>query len=820
MNFDRKYATGTGADIIIPIPKADSSDFAIAADWTPAIGDVKISKDGGAAANIGTLPVFVTNIGWKFVFTNEELTAKRINVNVVDAATKVIKDQHLIIETYGHASAMHPFDKSNPINAAAGIVESNLKQINGNASKVTALATAINTDSNTVASDLKRIKSLAATVNNLEKDYDGSGYDKMSNFNGGKVYYNSLKGTAGTTFPTGTAKQPAADIMDARTIANARNLSEIMCNMEGGNATLSAAFEGKKLIGVSGWGSDAGVISLGGQAHARNIFKHLSITGNVDGYYNKFIECLMQDFKILTGNDDIFLLMCNIIGSLWPTGDHTLISKSFFGYDSTLLNDFVTVVCDVLSTDSKIFNIIDCAGKIKITSLTAAGAGINLYGFKGEIIIDSTCNNGTINIKGGGGKITQGQTGSCVVNVNGFDYGLTQQEIRDSMKLTPSTGDPGIGSADTEEWDGVYFEDLTGYTGTAYPIGRKTKPSDNMNDAGNIMSGNNINTMFIRLPGGSTVTPARSNSRFIGDYTYKGLVSIYGAGGGTFNYWEGLKIRMYYDNGKSYFYKCLFSQDLYTTDSDNIFDNCILDCANGIRPYTAWFFKTCYFKSGDFNMQDNGSHILKNCRGRLVIKNMAGGILNIHNFRGEIDIQATCTGGTINLFSGGGKLTDNSGGGCTVNNEGFDTCAIVSQQEIRDSMKLAPTAGAPAAGSVDKHLDDIEADTNETQTKLPATTIAAAGDKMDVIDELKHKAGSSGYNRVTDSFEAIGEKAQDIIAKSVLKDVLFNRNVLTRHPAGPGEDKPKTIAVGAGGAEGTVTTTIDGNGNLQQETIA
>ena len=38
-------------------------------------------------------------------------------------------------------------------------------------------------------------------------------------------------------------------------------------------------------------------------------------------------------------------------------------------------------------------------------------------------------------------------------------------------------------------------------------------------------------------------------------------------------------------------------------------------------------------------------------------------------------------------------------------------------QEVRDAMKLAPAGGAPAAGSVDKHLDDIEQDTT---TDLPA----------------------------------------------------------------------------------------------------
>jgi hypothetical protein len=54
----------------------------------------------------------------------------------------------------------------------------------------------------------------------------------------------------------------------------------------------------------------------------------------------------------------------------------------------------------------------------------------------------------------------------------------------------------------------------------------------------------------------------------------------------------------------------------------------------------------------------------------------------------------------------------------------------LTQQDIRDSMKLAPTAGAPAAGSIDQALDDIEVDTTiietATTTNIPATLATLA----------------------------------------------------------------------------------------------
>lgn len=122
-SYMRKYGTGTGADIYINIPKAGSANHAVGADWTPAGGDVKISKDGGAAANIGTLPTAVAmgnSAIWKFVFTDAELQAAFVAVTVSDSATKAVDDTGFSIETYGNASAQHAFDLDTASTAQTG----------------------------------------------------------------------------------------------------------------------------------------------------------------------------------------------------------------------------------------------------------------------------------------------------------------------------------------------------------------------------------------------------------------------------------------------------------------------------------------------------------------------------------------------------------------------------------------------------------------------------------------------------------------------------------------------------------------------------
>lgn len=114
MVFYRKYNVllSGGTLIRIPMPKAGSADFATSSDWTPASGDVQISKDDGTLANIGTLPTY-SNGCWNFVLSAAELTCKCVCVRIVDSATKAVDDNAFIVETFGDAAAMHTVDYTN-----------------------------------------------------------------------------------------------------------------------------------------------------------------------------------------------------------------------------------------------------------------------------------------------------------------------------------------------------------------------------------------------------------------------------------------------------------------------------------------------------------------------------------------------------------------------------------------------------------------------------------------------------------------------------------------------------------------------------------
>lgn len=98
-----------------PMVKRGVVDLAATADWTPATGDTKISKDGGTVANTTNNPAAVAGTGsvsWSLTVTATELTAAVVDIQIVDSATKAVEDQFIKIFTYGHASAKLPVDFS------------------------------------------------------------------------------------------------------------------------------------------------------------------------------------------------------------------------------------------------------------------------------------------------------------------------------------------------------------------------------------------------------------------------------------------------------------------------------------------------------------------------------------------------------------------------------------------------------------------------------------------------------------------------------------------------------------------------------------
>lgn len=107
MEVLRKY--GVTTSVRVPLITAGANDF----DSTPltfAAGDIKVSKDGAAFANVAKSASHIGNGIYQISLTATEVTARTVVVTFIDSATKTWEDQAVIISTYGNASAEHAFD--------------------------------------------------------------------------------------------------------------------------------------------------------------------------------------------------------------------------------------------------------------------------------------------------------------------------------------------------------------------------------------------------------------------------------------------------------------------------------------------------------------------------------------------------------------------------------------------------------------------------------------------------------------------------------------------------------------------------------------
>ena len=100
----RKYGEATTFNF--DLFEIDGIDFKI--DAVHVSGDTKLMKNEGAEANT-TNGFTDEGQGYSIVLTATEMEHARGKLYIVDQGTKAWLDTGLIIETYGHASAQHPF---------------------------------------------------------------------------------------------------------------------------------------------------------------------------------------------------------------------------------------------------------------------------------------------------------------------------------------------------------------------------------------------------------------------------------------------------------------------------------------------------------------------------------------------------------------------------------------------------------------------------------------------------------------------------------------------------------------------------------------
>ena len=205
---------------------------------------------------------------------------------------------------------------------------------------------------------------------------------QYSSFNGG-VTVNTTSGTSGTTFPTGTSRQPVDNFTDALAIANDRGFTKFFIE---GNVTLTGltfdnfVFEGQStsrtLITID---PSASVIA--------SEFTNCTVTGTLDG--NSVIEDgVAQDLNFIDG----VVRGSGIVGEITLSGSNTL--QLLDCYEGSQVRPYINFGGSGTGLIVTNYN-----GAIGLKNKTGADSAF-LDMASGDIEIDSDVTSGTITLRG------------------------------------------------------------------------------------------------------------------------------------------------------------------------------------------------------------------------------------------------------------------------------------------------------------------------------------------------------------------------------------------------------------------------------------
>jgi hypothetical protein len=392
----RKY--GEAATFNFDLFEIDGIDFKV--DAVHVVGDTKIMKDEGVEANT-TNGFTDEGQGYSIVLTATEMQHARGKVYIVDQGTKAWLDTGITIETYGHASAQHPYMNE-------GVLD-----------RVLSGAT-----HNVVDSTARRLRNL----------------QEFGDYEHDSVWIDTINGTAGTTdYESGTINNKVDNIADANTIGLSLNKSG-RAVVAGSTITFAASQENQNF-----WG-DNWTLALGGQSVSGSHIRGADITGICTGVNPpEFHECHIGAVTV----PPITFVGCDLEGIITlPVGSvnirHCAGDAGFaIDYGATVANTTV--------------NLSDFSGVMTISNLGANGTDILNVRGHGKLIFDASCVGGTVNWDGHFTVINNGSgititpdditTNVTAISGAGFDTNTDSLEaIRDRGDAAWVTGAGSLAS--------------------------------------------------------------------------------------------------------------------------------------------------------------------------------------------------------------------------------------------------------------------------------------------------------------------------------------------------------------------------------------
>jgi hypothetical protein len=450
---------------------------------------------------------------------------------------------------------------------------------------------------------------------------------QFASFNGG-VTVNTTSGTSGTTFPTGTSREPVNNFTDALTIANIRGLSKFFII---GNATLTGlTFDNYVFEGQS---TSRSTITIEPSASViASEFTNCTVTGTLDG--NSVIEnAVAQDLNFVDG----VVRNSGIIGDIILSGTSTLqLLDCYEGSQVRPCLDFGGSGTGLIVTNWN--------GAICLKNKSGSEAAF-LDLASGDIEIENSVTNGTITLRGVGkwdNKFTY-SGGATIVDETIFTrVDETHGQVIRSVFL-----------------NGTAVSNGNGYQGF---------PFNNFPDAIQALSDRNLthieilgNVTLDRNIDGFTVTGENlpifdMNNFSVGGTNFIKMV-LTGTQNGGYPFLETCGIQNATGvNGQS--------SVIALGGSIKVADGCNV-LFNNVTPIAANSDIEV-----DFVNATTGAVDFENAHGDFIIKNMTSptDIFEINFLSGKITVDSSCTAGTIIMNGTADWLNPEYAGGASIEN--------------------------------------------------------------------------------------------------------------------------------------------------------
>jgi hypothetical protein len=237
-------------------------------------------------------------------------------------------------------------------------------------------------------------------------------------------------GEAGTSWPVGTHRYPVNNLADALVIAVANDIDNFYLH---GPLTIGATdiIDGYVFIGHEGWGAE--IILIAGCSANETQYRYLMLSGEASVGDTLLIE------SCTVGNLTNFNGVMNIVN--FAQGAEITIDSWANILEATAGGDPANEPEITLNSASVVIS--KYTGNIKLKG--KAGGIRTTVGCTGaNIIIDSTCTGGTIQLLGQGHLEADNSGAGCTVDLEGF---LSQEYIEDAITLS-ETNIRGVDSDD------------------------------------------------------------------------------------------------------------------------------------------------------------------------------------------------------------------------------------------------------------------------------------------------------------------------------------------------------------------------------------